>query len=236
MGEDFQLIEIVFLAAIAIFVLLRLRQILGRRTGNERRRDPFAAREQVTTPATAKDKSGQAVPKTADRGPASDEKRARIGSIAPEGSALNQALTEIQLADRQFDIDRFVSGARAAYQIIVEAFAKGDKSALRPLLSDEVFAHFSSSIDGRARRGETMEFELVGVKEARITGAKLDARQAEITLTFATEIVTATKNGSGAVVSGDPSTVVNVIDIWTFSRDVKSKGPDWILSGTDTSD
>jgi predicted lipid-binding transport protein (Tim44 family) len=233
MGEDFQLIEIVFLAAIAVFVLLRLRQILGRRTGNERRRDPFAAREQVATPASAKDKTKAPA---IERGAGPDDKRARIGSIAPEGSALNQALTEIQLADRQFDIDRFVSGARTAYRMIVEAFAKGDKAALKPLLGEEVLAHFSAAIDGRARRGETMEFELVGVKEARITGARLDGRQAEITVSFTSEIVTVTKNSAGAVISGDPTTVVNVIDIWTFSRDVKSKSPDWLLCGTDTAE
>jgi len=236
MGENFQLIEIVFFAAITVFMLLRLRQILGRRTGNERRRDTFAAREQVTTPASAKDKAGTPLPANADRGSAADEKRARIGSIAPEGSALNKSLTEIQQADRQFDIDRFVAGARSAYQMVVEAFAKGDKEMLKPLLSDEVFAHFSTAIDGRARRAETVSFELVSIKDSRITAAKLEGRQAEITVTFETEIVTATKNKAGEVVSGDPATVVNVIDIWSFSRDVKAKGPDWILSSTDTSE
>ena len=236
MGDDFQLIEIVFLAAIAVFVLLRLRQILGRRTGNERRRDPFAAREQVTAPVHAKDKAGQAAPLAPERIQPADEKRARIGSIAPEGTALNHALTDIQAADRQFDVDRFVGGARSAYDMIVKAYAKGDKAALRPLLSDEVFTHFSAAIDGRARRGENVDFELVSIRDARITAARLDGRQAEITVTFETEIVTATKNADGAVVAGDPTTVVNVIDIWSFARDVKAKTPDWLLTGTDTSD
>jgi len=237
MGQDYQLIEIFFFAAMAVFMVIRLGQILGRRTGNERRRDPFAAREQLTTsPTPAKDRSGAPAPAKNDRASSADDKRARIGSVAPEGSALNQALTEIQLADRQFDIDRFISGSRAAYEMIVEAFAKGDKETLKPLLSDEVYAHFSTAIDGRVRRGETVSFELVSVKDARITAAKLEGRQAEITVTFETEIITATKNRSGEVVSGDPSTVVNVIDIWAFTRDVKAKGPDWILASTDTAE
>jgi predicted lipid-binding transport protein (Tim44 family) len=234
MGDNFQLIEIIFFAAIAVFTVLRLSQILGRRTGNERRRDPFAAREQVTTPSNAKGKTGAApAPKSAS--PA-DEKRARIGSIAPEGSELNQALTRIQLADRQFDVDRFVAGARSAYQMVVEAFSKGDKDTLKPLLSDEVYAHFATAIDGRTRRGEAVSFELVSIKESRITAAKLEGRLAEITVTFETAIVTSTKDRNGAVISGDPSTIVNVIDIWAFTRDVKTRTPDWILASTDTAE
>lgn len=235
MGEDFQLIEIIFLAAIAVFVVLRLRQILGRKTGNERRRDPFAAREQLTTPA-AKDKAAEGARAPADSTTPADDKRARIGTIAPEGSALNQALTEIQLADRQFDVDRFLGGARSAYQLILNAFAKGDKEALKPLLADDVYEHFSADIDAREGRGETMQFEVVSIKDAQISGATLENRQAEITVTFETEITKAITDKDGELVSGDPSTVVNVIDIWSFTRDVKSKAPDWILTATDTAE
>ena len=234
MGQDYHLIEIAFMAAIAVFLGLWLRQVLGRRTGNERRRDPFAVREQVVAPGAKK--SAEALVGQGARTATKDEKGAGIGQVAPEGSALNKALTEIQSADRQFDVDRFVAGAKSAYQMIVEAFSSGDKDTLKPLLTDEVYAHFATAIDGRARRGETVEFKLVGVKDARITGARLEGRQAEITVTFETEIITSTKGKDGALVSGDPSTVVNVIDIWSFVRDIKSKGPDWILSSTDTAE
>ena len=107
MGEDYHLIEIVFMAAVAVFLGLRLRQILGRRTGNERRRDPFAAREQVAAPRS-KPKPAEALVGSGDRAATKDEKGSGIGQVAPEGSALNKALTEIQGADRQFDVDRFV--------------------------------------------------------------------------------------------------------------------------------
>ena len=235
MGEDFHLIEIVFMAAVAVFLGVRLRQMLGRRTGNERRRDPFAAREQVAAPR-AKEKRAEALVGPGERTGAKDEKGGRIGQVAPEGSALNKALTDIQSADRQFDVDRFVAGAKSAYQMIVEAFSHGDKDALKPLLTEEVFAHFATAIDGRARRGETVDFKFVGVKDARITHAKIEGRLAKISVTFETEIITSTKNQAGEIVSGDPSTVVNVIDIWSFLRDVKARGPDWILSSTDTAE
>jgi predicted lipid-binding transport protein (Tim44 family) len=231
MGEDFSVIQVLFLAALAIFILLQLRRVLGRRTGNERPRDPFAARSSAGVAGRPLDK--EAPPPLGDRAPA-DDGSTRIGTVAPEGSALNQALTEIQLADRSFDLDRFIGGARAAYRLLVEAFARGDKAALKPLLSPDVFASFSSVIDGRAAKGETVELKLTGIKDATITAAKLDGRQAEITVSFESEVVTVTKNSDGAVIAGDPGTVVTVIDIWSFAREVKSKTPDWILVGTDT--
>jgi predicted lipid-binding transport protein (Tim44 family) len=233
MGDDFPIIQVIFLAAIAIFILLQLRRVLGRRTGNERQRDPFAARTSIGAPARPNDKDTP--PPLTGKAPA-DETRVRIGTIAPEGSALNQALTEIQLADRSFDLDRFLGGARVAYRLLVEAFAAGDKAALQPLLSPDVFGSFSAVIDGRAAKGESVEFKLLGIKDATISGGKLDGRQGEITVTFESEITTVTKNQNGAVVAGDPSTVVTVIDVWTFARDVKSKAPDWILVATDTVD
>jgi predicted lipid-binding transport protein (Tim44 family) len=233
MGDEFPVIQVIFFAAIAIFILLQLRRVLGRRTGNERQRNPFAARTSIGAPARPNDKDTP--PPLTGKAPA-EETRTRIGTIAPEGSALNQALTEIQLADRSFDLDRFVGGARGAYRLLLEAFAAGDKPALQPLLSADVFASFCGVIDARAAKGETLEFKLLGIKDATITGGKLDGRQAEITVTFESEITTATKAGDGKVVAGDPSTVVTVIDVWTFARDVKSKAPDWILVATDTVD
>lgn len=225
--------QVIFLAALALFVILQLRRVLGRRTGQERQRDPFAARSSIGAPARPQDKEAPAL--AGERG-AAEENRVRIGAVAPEGSALNQALTEIQLADRFFDLDRFLGGARSAYRLLVEAFAKGDKAALQPLLAQDVFGSFSGVIDGRTARGETQDFKLVGIKAATITAAKLENTLAEITVSFESEITTATKDKAGAVIGGDPSTVVTVIDIWTFARDVKAKTPDWTLIATDTAD
>lgn len=233
MGEDYQILEIIFLAAIAVFVLLRLRSVLGRRTGHERRRDSVAARESMPSSSQSNDNSVNGAGQAAEDS-AGEASSSRIDSVAPQGSALNQTLTEIQLADRQFDIDGFIGGARAAYQIIVEAYGKGDKAALKPLLSDSVFNSFGAAIDERSAADQTMEFELVGIKEAQITAAKLEDRQVEVTVSFETEIVTSVKSADGEIVSGDPTTVVTVIDVWSFARDVKAKTPDWLLVDTDT--
>lgn len=233
MGDEFTVIQLIFLVALALFIYFQLRRVLGRRTGNERQRDPFAARTGLGAPGRANETD--APPPLVGRA-GSDDARTRIGAIAPEGSELNQALTEIQLADRGFDPDRFLSGARAAYRMLTEAFAAGDKATLKPLVAEDVFESFAAVIEGRAGRGETVEFKLLGIKDATITSAKLDGKSAEITVTFESEISTATKDGEGRVVAGDPSTVVTVIDIWTFARDVKSKSPDWILIATDTAE
>lgn len=233
MGEDFSVIQVIFIAALAIFILLQLRRVLGRRTGNERQRDPFAARSSVGPAGRPQGKD--AAPPLTDRAPV-DDGPSNIGTVAPAGSALNQALTEIQLADRSFEVERFLGGARSAYRMLVEAFGRGDKAALQPLVAPDVLASFSSVIDGRAARGETVDFKLVGIKDATITAAKLEGRQAEITVSFEAEIMSVTKNSDGAVIAGDPGTLVTVIDIWSFARDVKSKAPDWMLIGTDTSD
>ncbi|MFO1186896.1 MAG: Tim44/TimA family putative adaptor protein [Alphaproteobacteria bacterium] len=233
MGDEFTAIQVLFLAGLAVFIFFQLRRVLGRRTGNERQRDPFAARTGLGTPGRAGE-ADTPPPLTGRANP--EDTKTRIGAIAPEGSELNQALTEIQLADRSFDLDRFLSGARAAYRVLAEAFAAGDKATLKPLLSDEVFQSFSAVIDGRAGRGEAVDFKLLGVKDATITAAKLEGKQAEITVSFESEISTATKDKEGRIIAGDPSTVVTVIDIWTFSRDVKSKSPDWALVATDTAE
>lgn len=229
MNGDFSLIQVIFIAALAIFILLQLRRVLGRRTGNERQRDPFAARSSVGLGSGPKDETP---PPLADR--TIEEGRAPTVTAPAKGSALEQVLTEIALADRSFEMDRFLGGARAAYRMLVEAFARGDKAALKPYVSPDVFASFSAVIDERAAQQETLDFKLVGIKDASITAAKLEGQHAEVTVSFESEVTSITKNADGAVIAGDPGTVATVIDIWTFARDVKSKSPDWTLVATDT--
>lgn len=231
MGQDYQMIEIVFLAAIAGFIAYRVYLVLGKRNGHERRRDPFAAREQVTEPRPAKGKADSAGP--ADR--PQTVGAAGAAGVVP-GSPIQQALTEIELADRAFEVSQFLGGARAAYGMILKAFADGDVATLKSLVTSDVLEAFTADIEGRASRGETREVEIVSIKDTKITGAKLEGRRAEITVTFEAELISATKNSDGAVVAGEPGTVVHVIDIWSFTRDLKSKGPEWLLSATDTSD
>jgi predicted lipid-binding transport protein (Tim44 family) len=210
-------LDLLLLAMIAGFVLFRLYTVLGRRTGHERRTDDLS--------------------RVPDRAPPKEAASLRptIGTSAadqPASGPVARALLEIKLLDRGFDAAAFLAGARAAYEIIVAAFARGDRTALRPLLSDEVFATFESAIRAREERKLRVEFHSSGIRAARITGASLNGRAAEVTVTFDSEFVLATYDEAGALIEGDPKTPHTVTDIWTFARDTRSKDPNWALIAT----
>lgn len=233
MGQDYQVIEILLFAAVAAFMFFWLRSVLGRRTGHERsRRDVVTQRESLPTPPKAK---GEAPATPAEVGPEEDSRPlSPIERVAPSGSALNQTLTEIQIADRNFDVDRFIAGARGAYELIVKAFADGDRDTLKPLLSEEVFTSFSAAIAAREADTDSHHFEFLKIRDARITDASLNGRTAELTVSFEAQILKSVTSANGELVSGDPDTPVTVLDIWTFARDIRSKKPDWLLVNTDT--
>ncbi|MFO1189327.1 MAG: Tim44/TimA family putative adaptor protein [Alphaproteobacteria bacterium] len=231
MGEGFQFLDILVFAAVAAFLVYRLKNTLGKRTGNER-----PPREAFPPPAAGKT-------------PASNDKVVRLPGIGqkPADAPFEQGeqpaeagqgtlaggLTQIQLADRNFDPQGFAEGARAAFEIIVTAFAAGDTKTLKPLLSDEVMQNFGEAIRQRQAAKETLETTLVGIKTAEITDARLDGRTAYVTVRFVSEQVNVTRNAEAQVVSGDPTQVTNVTDIWTFSRDTRSRDPNWALVATD---
>jgi predicted lipid-binding transport protein (Tim44 family) len=230
---------IIFLA-IAVVVFLRLRSVLGRRTGNERPPfDPYSRRESL--PGAAGDKvidlprrvAGQTAAAAADIPPAAVE---RFRSIAPEGSPLNAGLTAVAAADRSFDPDEFIAGAKAAYEMIVTAFAEGDRKALKPLLNREVYDGFVAAIGEREGRGETIEFRFVGIDKAEITGAEVKGRTAQVRVRFLSKLISATHDKDGNVVDGDPVHVGDVTDIWTFAREATSRDPNWKLVATESVD
>ena len=143
-----------------------------------------------------------------------------------------RGLLDIKLADRGFETDHFVSGARSAYELIVTAFARGDRAQLKPLLSDEVFAAFSQVIAGHEQRKETVAFTFVGFKDVKIVHAALKGRSAEITLAFGSQFISATTDASGAVLTGDTKSVRDVTDVWSFARDVRERDPNWLMVAT----
>jgi len=137
---------------------------------------------------------------------------------------------DVKLADRSFDEKRFMEGARAAYEMIVTAFARGDRDTLRGLVSDDVFATFDKAISGRERG----DFTFVGLKSARITGAELKDKATEITVSFESKIVMAAYDSTGTLIEDDAQTPNAVTDIWTFARRTNARDPNWTLVGTAT--
>ncbi len=227
---------VIFLV-IAVVIFLRLRSVLGRRTGQERPPfDPYSRRESLPNAANGKviDLPRRQTPAVPAETAAAMS--AKIASIAPEGSPLNAGLNAIVAADADFDPKEFLAGAKSAYEMIVTAFAEGDRKTLRQLLSREVFDGFVGAIAQREERGETIEFKFVGIDKAEITGGALKGTTAQVTVRFLSKLVSATHDKGGAVIDGDPVKVGDVTDIWTFARDTTSRDPNWKLIATESVD
>ena len=230
MGDGIQFLDIILFAAIAAFLVLRLRSVLGRRSGNDQspKYNPFRKR--------GADEAGEdkviALP---DRGPKAESQGADKTAEGAEGSPLEQGLTQIQLADRSFEPESFVGGAKVAFEMVISAFSGGDAKTLRPLLSNDVFEDFAGAIKARLDKNETLESTLVGISEAEIIEAELQGKTAFVTLKFVSEQINVTRDAEGEVVDGDPSGVASVTDIWTFARNTRSRDPNWTLVATGTS-
>jgi predicted lipid-binding transport protein (Tim44 family) len=219
MGEFQQYFDIILFAMIAGFLVLRLRSVLGRRTGNERRRELFARRA-----TRAPDKLVSLV--QPEKRPARPIDEARADDGVAEG------LNRIRRADPSFDPVHFIEGVRAAFEIVVGSFAKGDKAALRPLLSDEVFQRFAAAIDERATAREMLETRIERLDSVDIVGADVSGRTAQITLKLVSHQINVTRAMDGSIVDGDPANAVEKSDYWTFARDTRSSDPNWVLIAT----
>ncbi|HXP30104.1 MAG TPA: Tim44/TimA family putative adaptor protein [Stellaceae bacterium] len=217
MGNGFQFIDIILFAAIAGFLVLRLRSVLGRRTGTERRRDPFAA---PTKPVLTPPPQGPAA------GPIIE------GTVVPLPASPPGGIAGIKAAEPGFAEDVFLKGARGAFEIIVNAFAAGDSAALKPLLSPEVYRSFAEAIEARLRAKESMQTTLVSMKSAEIAGAVLEGKTARITAKFVSEQINVTRDAAGKVIEGDPERVIEHCDFWTFARTVGARDPNWMLVAT----
>jgi len=152
-----------------------------------------------------------------------------------DGSPLGAAFTQIRLADPAFDPQRFSEGAKAAFEMIVTAFAQGDTASLRPLLADDVYENFAAAIKGRQDAKQTLETTLIGIKSAEIIEARMEGRTAYVTVKFISEQVNVTRNAAGEVVDGDANRVAAVTDIWTFARNTRASDPNWALVQTSES-
>jgi predicted lipid-binding transport protein (Tim44 family) len=235
-------VSTIVFAIIAIFVVWKLRSVLGTRNGAERPPiDPGVGPNLGPNGANAPSPMGQVVrlptaPRdgVAPTGAASSDPPTRWKGFAEPDSKVAAGLDAIAAADPGFSPDGFLAGARSAYEMIVVAFAKGDRATLGNLLAPEVLDNFSGAIEARLARGETMETTVVSIDSAAFEDARLNGGTAQVTVRFAAKLISHTRDKAGLVTEGSADAVVDHLDVWTFSRDTRSRNPNWQLSATET--
>jgi predicted lipid-binding transport protein (Tim44 family) len=218
MGDLPNYFDIILFAMVAAFLVLRLRSVLGRRTGNERPHDPVLRRAEAPAEKVVALRSRSPAPPPL--------------TTAPPADAVAAGLEQIRSADPGFDATQFLAGARAAFEIIVGAFAAGDKTRLRPLLADDVYTPFAAAIDERAAAKETLETRIIGLKRLDITEAGLSGRIARITVKFVSDQINVLRAHDGSIVDGDPDHPVEKTDFWSVARDTRASDPNWVLEAT----
>ena len=241
MNEIFDPLNLV-LAAIALMVVWRLRSVLGQRTGTERPpSDPYAPPRRPNGAPRLK----PAAEKSWNFPPARTSRRKKLEvdaepkapvwtGFAAAASPLAAGFEKLVQADPAFSPKEFLEGAKLAYEMIVEAFAKGDKPALKNLLSKEVFDGFAKAIDSRSQAGEKLDFQFVGFEKVDFVSVALAGKRASIVVKFASQMISATFDKAGALIDGNPREVRDITDIWTFERDVAQKDPNWRVVATET--
>lgn len=229
----FDIYTIVFLA-LAVFIFLRLRSVLGQRTGRERPPyDPYSARDAVQTSndkvVALPSRGGEAPPRPVEDEPPAE----RWKDIAEPGSPLAAGLDRIAADDPSFDAKNFLAGGRQAYEMIVTAFSEGDRRTLKNLLARDVYDGFEAAISAREKRGEKAETRFVSIDHADIIGADMRGRTAQITVRFVSQLVSVTRDKDGNEIDGSSDKVTEVTDVWTFARDISSRDPNWKLIATE---
>lgn len=236
MGSGFQFIDIILFAMIAAFLILRLRGVLGRRDGHEGGyHDPFDTE-------TAEERSEDNLVKLPD-GSTETSKESESSNVSPEKpenlgpeEEILSGLAKIRAADKDFDEEEFLVGARVAFEMILGAYASGDRETLENLLSVETYENFRAAIDERESAGHVIEETLVGIRAAEIVEANMEESRAIVTTKFLSEQVHVLRDGEGQVIEGNPNQVTDVVDFWTFARNTSSNDPNWQLVATQSLD
>jgi predicted lipid-binding transport protein (Tim44 family) len=228
-ANDF--VTIFFLVA-AVLIFFQLRSVLGRRTGNEKPpRDLYGSADPVNGPTPD---AGKVV--TLPRRDATEEEDrfTAIDAFAPAGTPLNDSLREVNKADPTFNPKEFVNGARMAYEMIVLAFADGDRKALKGLLSREVYEGFDAAIADREAKGEKIKSTFVGIDKADMLSAEVKGTEVFVTMRIVSQMISATYDKAEVLIDGDAEAVAEVSDLWTFARDTRSRDPNWKLVATES--
>lgn len=231
MGESFQYVDIILFAMIAAFLVLRLRSVLGRHKDDGRpqnRPEDRVANDPLSPqPAPLGDDGVIQLP----RRPRAEDATSEPSPTAPRGP-FDAGIAAIRRLDARFDLKEFLSGARTAFEMIVEAFAHGDRKTLKQLLNNDVFENFDGAIREREQRNETLENTLIRIVSTDATEVEVEHDIASITVKIVSEQVNLTKNAAGEIVDGNVNHVAEVVDVWTFSRDLRSRDPNWKLIAT----
>lgn len=227
-SSDF--VTLFFLVA-AVLIFFQLRSVLGRRTGHEKPPiDPFAQRDRIRDQGGDE---GKVVTLPRREEGSSEERFGEIDSYAPAGTPLNEQLRALIGHDPNFRPKEFLNGAKIAYEMIVMAYADGDRKTLKGLLSRDVFEGFEGAIAEREGKGEVIKSTFVGVEKAEIIQAGVRDNEEQITVRIASQLISATYDNEGKLVDGDAEAVADVNDVWTFARDVRSRDPNWKLVATE---
>ena len=237
-------VSTILFLVLAVVIFLKLRSVLGRRTGDEQTRfERYKAQREasqrngklagqdkvVTLPRRERE---EVEPRAGAEPQMRADVEERVKGLAAGNASIAEGLVEIVRADATFDPDSFLKGARAAYEIIVTAFAEGNRKTLKGLLGREVYEGFAGAIADREGRGEQVDQSFVGIKTADVVEAELKNALAQVTVKFVSELISATRDKAGQVITGDSKRIKEVTDIWTFAREVDSRDPNWRLIAT----
>ncbi|MBD8066477.1 Tim44 domain-containing protein [Devosia sp. PTR5] len=233
--DDFLDLPTLIAIVVAVFVLFRLRSVLGTRTGNER--PPVDRSRSVRNEKPADDTVTPLRPRPAEQPDLDMERRARkleaeIEQAAPGNEALANGLRTVAAADPTFTPKSFLDGAKQAYEMILTAYAEGDRQTLKNLLEKDVFEGFQKAISDREAAGQKVDFTFVGLPKVAIVHAEDDRKQVSVTVDFHAEVVSATRDKDGNLIEGNADSVQTVADEWTFARNPKSRDPNWKVVGT----
>lgn len=248
MQDVLDLKTLIFLC-LAVFVIWKLRSVLGQKTGSEQPPVDLNASKDMQS-GSARDSwqnqsrdrqmgDSDTVIALPPRQQAAQQKPVELSKdrwkgIAEAGTPLADTLDRMVALEPSFDARTFLEGAKVAYEMIVTAFAKGERQELRDLLTREVFSGFEQAIAEREKRGEKVETTFVAIDRSELQSAELVGSNGQLTVRFASKLITATRDAEGRIIDGSAEAVIDVVDVWTFARKLGANDPNWLLAATES--
>lgn len=247
MQDIFDLKTLIFLC-LAVFVIWKLRSVLGQKTGSEQPPADLNANKDMQPDSAGDSWQNQSrdrqmgdsdtvialPPRQAAQQKPVELSKDRWKCITEAGTPLADTLDRMAALEPSFDARTFLEGAKVAYEMIVTAFARGERQELKDLLTRDVFSGFEQAIADRERRGEKVETTFVAIDKSELQSAELVGRDAQLTVRFASKLITATRDAAGKIIDGSAETVIDVVDIWTFARKLGTNDPTWLLAATES--